>query len=345
MTTLTATRPRAAGWQRSPVSWVIVALALFGAVIVGRDFRPIAVHFAGQALLATGALVLIGLAGWWLLSRIRPIRPVPRTRALAAIAWGMTGATGCAILANTGLKSLWARTAGVDFASDWGDAVTAPINEETLKMVGLVLLILAVSPWVRGPMEGFVYGSLIGLGFQILEDWIYAMNSIVLNGGVEPTNAVVQSIVIRVGLTGLGSHWAMSAVAGAGIGFLLHRRGSARRTAAGIGLLVLAPLMHWSFDSPLLAGGLGVIVKTLLNFAIAMAVYIVLRRRLRAAARAELTGHAELTARADGGPGLLTRHGRRRELARQPAGEARRSAARAQLAQLALVEDRAYAAA
>lgn len=320
---------------RSLVGGIIAAIGVFGIAVVVWKYRQAATTFASAAVLAGVLLVLVGLVGWWVLAQIRPIRSAPWARGLACIAWGAIGATGCAILANDGQNTFLTRTAGVEFASRWGAAVSAPINEEILKAAGLVLLSLALAGLVRGPMEGFVYGSLIGLGFQILENWIYAVNGVIQAGAVDPVSSVLSTLLTRVVLTGLGSHWTMSAVAGAGVGYLVASRGSRRRVLAGVGLFLLAMLMHASFDAPVLEGA--IVVKTLVNFAIAMIIYGTLRHRLRAAARAELDG--------DRRSALLTRLGRRRELHRLSLHDGRAAAAQAQRERLDQLEERAYAAA
>ena len=55
----------------------------------------------------------------------------------AAVAWGGTAAAGCALLANSGLIGLWAKGAGIHFAADWSASLSAPLNEEILKLCGV----------------------------------------------------------------------------------------------------------------------------------------------------------------------------------------------------------------
>lgn len=314
-------------WARSPVAWIFGVLCVLGLVVVLHNFGPAAIGFLAAGVLATVLLVLTAVVGAWILRHIRPFTNVPLGRTLACLAWGLTAATGFAILANTGLSAIWARAISVNFANNWGDAFTAPINEETLKLAGLVLLTLIASPWIRGPLDGFVYGSLIGLGFQSMENWTYAINAIFTSSGTDPIGSVVQSAFSRVVFTGFGSHWAMSAVAGAGLGFLLTSRRSLGRILIGAGLILLALTMHWFFNSPLLSSGLGSIPKALINLVIVLVVFFWLRHRIRRAA---------IAAGAD--KALLSRRGRNRVLKGQP------SATREQMdTWISTVEDRAYA--
>ena len=112
-----------------------------------------------------------------------------------------------------------------------------------------MLIVLAAPRVIRGPLDGMIYGALVGLGFQVMENVTYSLNFIPLTGATNPGAAVALSAVLRVGLTGLGSHWAMTAVAGAGVGYLAARglRGGALPAAA---CLAAAMGMHLLFDAP-----------------------------------------------------------------------------------------------
>jgi protease PrsW len=327
--------PRAAPARRR--MWIVLAVvALVGLAVLVRNLGALARVFPGEAALSFVLMLITAAVGWTILSLARPISSPPRSVSLVSVGWGVTAATGFAILANGGLQGVWAKLGGIEFASEWSAALTAPLNEELMKLAGVVLIALAWPALVRGPMDGFVYGSLVGLGFQVAENWTYAMNSIVMLGATDDTVGVVQTYLVRVGLTGVGSHWAMTAVAGAGVGFLLGRAGP--RVVPGVGLVLVAMFMHWQFDSPLLGGLLGAIVKALLNLAIALTVYVVLRHRVRAAAWAGAERAGPGTAAV-----LLGRRARRRALATLPAGPERDAGARTQEAWREMVEDAAYA--
>jgi RsiW-degrading membrane proteinase PrsW (M82 family) len=316
--------------------WIVLVLVvLIGCAVLVNDFGALVRVFPGEAALAFVLMLLTAAVGWAVLRRVRPISAPPRPVSLVAVGWGVTAATGLAILANGGLQAVWARLGGIEFASEWSAALTAPLNEEVMKLCGVALIALAWPALVRGPMDGFVYGSLVGLGFQVAENWTYAMNGIVLFGATDDTVSVLQSFFARVALTGFGSHWAMSAVAGAGLGFLLGRAGP--RVVPGLGLILLAMAMHWQFDSPLLGGLVGTILKALLNLAIALTVYFVLRHRVRATARA-------VAERAWPGSAavLLGRRARRRALRTLPTGPERTAGARDQRRWVAMIEDAAY---
>jgi hypothetical protein len=95
--------------------------------------------------------------------------------------------------------------------------------------------------------------------------------------------------------------------------------------------------MHLLFDAP--APGAVIVLKVLLNFAVAGVCYLLLRRGYRARARAALAGRVAAGAvPAIEAPYLLTRRSRRRRERQVPVGPVREEFISRQLAALADVE-------
>ncbi|QVJ00529.1 PrsW family intramembrane metalloprotease [Nocardiopsis eucommiae] len=315
------------GPQRVPALVATVALAvvcLGGFVYTLTSFFGAIRVFPTETLAAAVVLAVAGVIGFWVLRRIRPVRAPSPTFSLVAVLWGLTGAIGLALFSNSQLMSAWSRMGGVDFGSAWGASLTAPLNEELLKTIGVVLIAVIAPRVVRGPVDGFVMGALVGLGFQLAEDFTYALNSIMMQGATDGVASVLQTLFLRVGLTGLGSHWAMSAIAGTAVGLLAAvawRPGAGRATGALL-LFLLAMGVHWFFDAPVLVGLLGVLVKTLVVFLSAVAVYVVARHSHRRRVRESLAEQGEeLGMRRSAAVALSSRHGRHRELGRVAAPE------------------------
>ncbi|MFF5566951.1 PrsW family intramembrane metalloprotease [Streptomyces sp. NPDC012623] len=324
--------------RRRSVGRLTALLCAVGAGLIGYEFAAVVRVFPHLALLAFLLLVLTVAVGTALLARVRPFRAPPRGWAWSGVVWGATAATGCAVVANSGLQGIWAKGAGIDFGSRWGAALTAPLNEELLKLSGVLLIGLSARALVRGPLDGFFLGAFTGLGFQVVENWTYAMNAILIGGGVNGTTDVTQSFTTRVLVTGLGSHWTMSAVAGTGVGILLAHddRPVRRRLLPATACVLVAMAMHWQFNAPLLNSVAGLGVKVAVNFLVAACFYLVLRHRARKRARAFL--HSPSTPFS---PELLTRRSRRRVLERIPPASRPAAAGRAS-GYLDLVEE--YAA-
>jgi RsiW-degrading membrane proteinase PrsW (M82 family) len=314
-------------------------LCIFGAgVLIWEYVRFLGVFPAAGALAAVLELPLV-LIGFVLLRRLRPTRAPALRWSAAALVWGSSAAAGCAVLANQGLAGLWAKSEGIKFASDWSASLSAPLNEELLKLCGVVMVALAAPLAINGPLDGMVYGALTGLGFQAAENVTYGLNAIVLSGGTNPNRAVLDSALLRVGTAGVGSHWTMTAVAGAGAGYLiLHTRrrrlirDASRASAAGrqpadahaagpgYGLLLAAAAclaaavgMHLLFDAPAVA----IELKVAANFAVVAILYLLLSSAFLRRARELLAAAAAagLVSTADAGS-VLSRRRRRQELRR-----------------------------
>ena len=313
-------------------------LCIFGAgVLIWQFVRFLMVFPEAGALAAVLELPLV-LIGFAVLRRLRPTRAPALLWSAAALVWGATAAAGCALLANQGLTGLWAKSEGVKFASDWSASLSAPLNEELLKLCGVVMVALAAPLAINGPLDGLVYGALTGLGFQAVENVTYGLNAIVMSGGTSPDRAVLNSAILRVGTSGLGSHWTMTAVAGAGAGYLiLHTRrrrlmresghagypgrrpSGAPAARPGYGLLLAAAAclvaavgMHLLFDAP----GVAIAVKVAVNFAVAAILYLLLSSAFVHRARALIAANAAagLVSTADASSVLSRR--RRRQLRR-----------------------------
>jgi protease PrsW len=315
---------------------IAAALCVLGAVILSVEFyRYVSVFPAGTALAVVLELPLL-VVGFFVFRLLRPIRSPDLIWSGAALVWGATAATGCALLANQGLIALWAKTEGVGFASNWSASLSAPLNEEVLKLCGVIMVVLAAPNRIRGPLDGMIYGALTGLGFQVVENVTYGLDNILQSGATDPFRAVTNSVLVRVGTTGIGSHWTMTAVAGAGIGFLVSRERRREGVVLAVICLLAAMAMHLLFDAPHPA----VLVKVAVNFLIVGVLYILLRESYMSSAREAVAACAASgTVSPAEAAAAMSRRSRRRELRRaQPGPERDRVLAR-QREVLAIVED------
>ena len=316
-----------------------VLACLFGAAILSWQFFRFLQVLPGAALLAVALELPLVIVGFVVVRLLRPVRAPDLTWSAAALVWGATAAAGCALLANRGLVGLWAKGAGPHFAADWSASLSAPLNEEILKLCGVIMVVLAAPRVINGPLDGMIVGGLVGLGFQATENVTYGLNNIVLSGATDPARAVLNSALVRIGVTALGSHWTMTAVAGAGVGYIIARlRGAAHGgVLPAVGCLLVAMAMHLLFDAPQLT----TVIKVGLDLAVVVVLYLLLSNAFVGRAHQLL---AEWTAAGAISPAesatLLSRRRRRRELAKATAAEHALLAARQQTL-LAAVEQRA----
>ena len=294
-------------------------LCAAGLAILIWSFSGLIREFSGAAVLALCLELPVAVFGFLLLRRLRPVMSPARFWSAAAVLWGATAATGCALIANQGLTTIWADRAGITFASNWSAALTAPLNEELLKLCGVAIIALAAPGVIRGPLDGMAFGALTGLGFQVMENVSYGLNAIAEFGATNPPQAVGISAFVRIVFTGLGSHWTMTAVSGAGIGFLV-ARGGRRGWLPAAGCLLTAMAMHLFFDSP----GPATAIKVAVNLAVVTVFYLWLRRRYRATAKRSLAAWLAAGQVSPGeAAGMLSRRSRRLAYYRASRGDER----------------------
>jgi RsiW-degrading membrane proteinase PrsW (M82 family) len=235
---------------RLPAFWLyLVIVASTGIVAIAEQnlFRELS---PGGWALSWGLVILYAapVAALVYLLDLYEREPIPLL--IAAFVWGAVAATTLSAIGNAGWGVVVARLAGPEFASRWTAALTAPFVEETLKGIGVVLIVLIARDEVDDVMDGFVYGALCGLGFAVVEDVFYFIA--VFGGDV---GGVLRGFFVRVIASGLYSHVLYTGLVGMAVGILITRRderarGERLRPAA---LLVGAAVLgHFLWNSPLL---------------------------------------------------------------------------------------------
>lgn len=222
-----AALPRAG--RRAPL-WITGILILFLIALVGYFLNAI-----GPAASLIGAIAaLVPLAG--VLFAIRLIdrwEPEPRGLMVLAVAWGAVASVGIAL----GVDLVLAIVFGVN-TTPLGDAlsavVQAPVVEEAAKGLGVLLIFLTARRAFDGPVDGVVYGALVGAGFAFTENIQYFAISFI-EGGV---GDVSQTFFLR-GILSPFAHVMFTSITGFALG-LAARRGARLRDAAGPFLMGLA---------------------------------------------------------------------------------------------------------
>jgi RsiW-degrading membrane proteinase PrsW (M82 family) len=182
-----------------------------------------------------------------------------------SILWGAVIATGIALPINTGVilgVERWlaqypqiGEYLGPQGALLLGAPLAAPPIEELTKALGVLLLFAFLRAEFDNMRDGFVYGALVGVGFNLVEAPLYVAQSYA-QYQVAPWGFQYGG---RFALFGLGGHAMFTGIFGAFLGLARQTRRRWLRFVAPLIGLALAILAH-TFNN-----GLGLIVTILLR--------------------------------------------------------------------------------
>ncbi len=165
----------------------------------------------------------------------------PKLLLLAAFLWGAFIASTMAFVINTltGL-GIYLLTASESLANFSTSVFTAPLVEESLKGMALLLLFFAFRSEFDSLLDGAVYGGITGLGFGALENFYY----IYAHGYQEQGWIGLWSVAfVRIVLVGW-QHAFYTAFSGIGLARARLSRHSLHRAFFALGGFALAVLTH-----------------------------------------------------------------------------------------------------
>ncbi|WP_295839528.1 PrsW family intramembrane metalloprotease [uncultured Microbacterium sp.] len=167
------TAPRAALSAAPPRSrrggvalWIVAVLLVPLLALLVRYFTGFlgtAASFIGLLLAAIPFVIV-----WFAVRYIDRWEPEPRRLLVFAVAWGAIASVVIAL----GVDLLVTVVTG-GLAPAFGSVVQAPIVEEIAKGLGVLLLFAFARRAFDGPVDGIVYGALIGAGFALTENVQY----------------------------------------------------------------------------------------------------------------------------------------------------------------------------
>ena len=188
-----------------------------------------------QTMLLCFSLLLLYLVPFCVFVRYTRMRAgVPRWLVVLAFASGLFIPGWIAGELNDAADVLLRAATSKAFVSTWGDAVEAPLVEETLKLL-TVLAVLGLAGR-HGGRDWLVGGMCVGMGFQLNEDLSYIVDQVAsAHHGYETAVAVTLGDRVSGALV---SHWTYTALAAVAVWLFFCQR----RRLRGL-LLVLAPLL------------------------------------------------------------------------------------------------------
>lgn len=203
-------------------------------------------------------MTLLPLAILWFLDRREP---ESRWLYLIAVLWGAVIATGIALPINAAIfkglgdfvtlhpeiKAILGEDAGRTLAPP----IAGPIVEEILKGFGVLLLFWLFRNEFDNVRDGFIYGALVGVGFNLLETPLYITNGFHSTGDMP----LYFQIADRFALFGFAGHALYTGLFGMGLGLA---RQTTRRW-----LRYAAPIGGWllGFSGHFLNNAIGVLLS------------------------------------------------------------------------------------
>jgi len=255
--------------------WVYVVLTAIGVLHTVSYFRASAGFFAEAYVVAA---VLLGLCGAaWLLwfRHIDRWERQPGGLVIAALVWGGFPATfAFALTVNTAMLSIYAKVFGQEWSANWAAGFTAPFTEEAAKLCGFLLLIGLAPRLIRTANDGLVIGAFIGLGFAVIENFLYAANGAAGAFGADPIGGAVGVSFARIGVSFV-SHPLFSALVCSGVVYLLGTVAQPRRVGRGLAFILAGMFLHFTWDNAVGLGfGSGVLTIAVMAGSIVLALAI-----------------------------------------------------------------------
>ncbi|OAH49913.1 PrsW family intramembrane metalloprotease [Microbacterium oleivorans] len=153
------------------VGIVLVVVALGLAAYFLTFLGPVAAVVAGVLALVPLALVLVAVR------IIDRWEPEPRGLVVFALAWGAVASVALTLAVDLVIGLVVPQVPETLSA-----VVQAPIVEELAKGAGVLLVFVAARRAFDGPVDGVVYGALVGAGFAFTENILYFADSLITEG-------------------------------------------------------------------------------------------------------------------------------------------------------------------
>lgn len=313
----------------------IVALLLLG-VLALVAVAMIGVQVGVAALPGAAVLALIPLAA--VLAAVLWIDRWEREpwQALAvAFGWGASVSVLVALVLNTGVMLAMVE-AGSDAttATLVGAVVVAPVVEESIKALGVLLVFLAWRRSFDGPVDGLVYAATVAAGFAFVENILYFGSALALAADHPDAGQVVGTVFMMRAVMSPFAHVLFTACTGLALGLAAQQRNrDAWLWTLPVGLLIAIGLHGLWNGSALMGDGTGFVVLyvvlqvPLFLGAVGLAVW--LRRREAVVVRDRLAEYAAAGWLAPVEVTMLASLGERRRARSWAAGQGGASARRA----------------
>ncbi len=182
--------------------------------------------------------------------------PEPVRLLLLAFFWGAVVATAAALV----LQSLDQIVLGTP--DDWSAAIVAPVTEEGVKGLFILLLLWFRRRVIDGVLDGIVYAGLVGVGFAFTENILYLGGAYMGGDGQEGGLGSATGLFVVRGVLSPFAHPLFTAFIGLGVGFAVVAKHKGWRFLAPLLGYVAAVAAHATWNASAFFGGGGAFVLT-----------------------------------------------------------------------------------
>jgi protease PrsW len=238
--------------SRQPAYWLFILLVLASLGVVGAEQLTYLGSYPGAWFLSVLLLAAVAIPVGIIIYRLDQFEPEPASLIAIALIWGGVVALSFAAIVNSAFLTFLQGVMAPKTVDAWGASIVAPLDEEFYKGAGLVMIYLIARHEFDGLMDGLVYGAMIGLGFQVVENVQYFVHAAAQSGG-GGLGAVIGTFFLRVLIAGLYSHMLFTGLTGFGFAYFVTRKGTVswgRRAGIFVLFAVAAWAAHFVWNSP-----------------------------------------------------------------------------------------------
>jgi RsiW-degrading membrane proteinase PrsW (M82 family) len=246
------------------IKWALVAAAVLVMCMFGLAWIALLAGSLGMALIVGAVIAMlpvplyIALALW-----IDRYEKEPIGMLGWAFLWGATVAVFFSGVLNTVGRSVVSGFLGADVGTLYAYIISAPIVEESTKALALLILYFWKRDEFDGVVDGIIYAAMVGLGFAMVENFLYYGRAIA-EGGIALGTL---TFVVRGVFSPFG-HPIFTAMTGIGLGLARQSRSTLVKFLAPAAGLALAMMLHAVWN------GAGLVLGQLLGLVFTLFVYM-----------------------------------------------------------------------
>lgn len=232
-------------WFIAGIGMAILALSAITTIILNSliGFSALEQNGVSSIIIALTIPLIPAVGIFMLVNFMDRYEREPWFLRLSAFLWGAIIAIPPALFiekqVDTMINSWLTGSAGNVLLHTIAQGLNAGITEETIKGLGLLLLLIVLRDEFDNVTDGIVYGALIGAGFAMVENFSYfAQNA----------NHYLLFLIIGRIVLGWLSHSTFIACFGAALGYIRHTRSRWKQIVIPLAGYVLAVSLHSFFD-------------------------------------------------------------------------------------------------